>query len=110
MILIDGSGPSARIGVIMSNVRPYFDSSIEELETECAGDTHLIDRETRRQVEEELSFRRGSKRVRALAKQLGCQWKVRATNASQTGVPIARVSADIAGAFGLTNSASVEVL
>lgn len=67
----------------MSNVRPYFESSIEELETECAGDTHLIDRETRRQVQEELSFRRGSKRVRALAKQLGCQWKVSPSNAGQ---------------------------
>lgn len=86
----------------MSTARPYFNASIADLEAECEGDLNLIDAETKQAVRGELAFRRGSKRVRKLAKALGAQWKLSPTNAAQVA------QADTAQPFPVADLGTVE--
>lgn len=89
----------------MSTARPYFSASIEDL-TDIADDPS-----ERGDICRELGFRRGSKRVRKLAKQLGCQWKVSASKRSLDLPPLGPiVPGAIFSADDSSASDSLEVL
>lgn len=90
--------------------RPHFNVGIEEL-TEMANaalaDTDKLELES---IKQELAFRRPMRKVRRLAKLLNCQTKVPPSTREQLGQPVAVVSGDIAGAFGLGDVSGVVVL
>ena len=88
--------------------RPLMRHSIEEITAEADDESGEY---CKADITDELAHRRGSKKVRELCKQLGCQWRPGRNVQLMAAAPVvAVVAADIADAFGLTDSPCTEVL